>query len=347
LRAFGLSFVSEIPHFAVGREAGSYLCMKVIKPSVDILDQQGPGFEGMLRHIEKVGRISYLSYDKMTEDSYHKFVNMLIKIGHWSCLSCGTVYLNIPRYDIELIGKLMSIKTLRKFGPFIRWYETGEGDFHVTTDYRICKKLKIDDEVIQRYWREPTEDFYHRVTSHWICSRACSHQVVRHRAFCFNQESQRHINYKEGLTFILPQWAYTIREKIATTCKWPENEVRSWVRDEDGEKLWGTLICEDRTAAGRDELWRRVEDEYQFEVTSEESERLKPQDARGCMCEDCKTEFYMVGFVEDYFHTPEEDSTEKEGFFYLRTDKAAQDEVRVLATELKRLFTEAGIDKLK
>lgn len=322
--------------------------MKIIKPSVDILDQQGPGYIGMLKHIEKCARISYLSFDRITEDSYEKFVNMLIKIGHWSALSCGTVYLNIPRYELDLIEKLLSINTLRKFGPFIRWSETEQGDFHVTTDFRICNKLKIDRETIEKFWREPTPDFYHRVTSHWICSRACSHQVVRHRAFCFNQESQRHINYsKEGLTFILPQWAYKIQKKISETCKWPETELRTWILDEDGEDLWRTLTCEDRTAAGRDELWRRMEDEYKFETTTDESTMLRPEDARGGLGEDCKTEFYMVGFVEDYFHTPDVNSTEKEGFFYLRTDKSAQEEVRVLSTELKRLYTEQGIDKLK
>ena len=324
--------------------------MKVIKPSVDILDQQGPGFDGMLRHIEKIGRISYLSYDKMTEDSYLKFVDMLIKIGHWSALSCGTVYLNVPRYAVDLIEKLMSIDTLRRFGPFIRWYETEEGDFLVTTDYRICKILDISDEVIQRFWREPTENHYHRVTSHWICSRACSHQVVRHRAFCYNQESQRHVNYAKGereFTFILPQWAYTIQKKIAETCKWPDTEPRTWILEEDGQELWNTLTCEDRTAAGREELWRKAVDEYMFEVTTEESTKLKAQDARGGLPEDTKTEFYMVGFVEDYFYIPPTDSTEKAGFFNLRTDSSAQDEVRVLATSLKNQYIEKGIDKLK
>ena len=321
--------------------------MKVIKPSVDILDQQGPGFDGMLRHIEKVARISYLSADKMTDESYQKFVDMLKRIGHWSALSCGTVYLNIPRYEIDLIEKLLSIDTLRMKGPFIRWYETGEGDFLITTDYRVCLQLGIDDDTIKRLWRQPTENFYHRVTSHWVCSRACSHQVVRHRAFCYNQESQRHVNYKEGLTFILPQWAYTIQKEISETCKWPDDEPRTWILEEDGEQLWNTLTCEDRTAAGREELWRKAEDEYRFEVTSEESTKLRPQDARGCLPEDSKTEFYMVGFVEDYFYTPEEGSTEMAGFFKLRTDKSAQAEVRVLSESLKQQFIDSGIDKLK
>ena len=284
--------------------------MKVIKPSVDIIDQQGPGFEGMLRHIEKVGRISYLSYDRMTEDSYHKFVDMLIKIGHWSCLSCGTVYLNIPRYDLDLIEKLMSIDTLRKYGPFIRWYETG--------DAHLGLVMIVDENGTKR-------------------------KISKRKDVDFTA-----MNYaKEGLTFILPQWAYKLREKISETCKWPDTEPRKWILEQDGEELWNTLTCEDRTASGREELWRHSEEEYIFEVTTEESFKLQPQDARGCMDEDSKTEFYMVGFLEDYFHEPEEGSPEKEGFFYLRTDKAAQDEVRVLSTELRRLYTEAGYDKLK
>lgn len=326
--------------------------MKVIVPNVDINDQQGPGFIGMLKHIEKIGRISYLSFDKMTEDSYERFVEMLINIGHWSALSCGTVYLNVPRYDLELINKLLGIDTLRRFGPFIRWYESGEGDYLITTDYRICNILGIPRKTLEKYWSDPHDEHYHRVTSHWVCSRACSHQVVRHRAFCYNQESQRHINYSKdkfggGLTFILPQWAYTIQKKISETCKWPEEEPRTWILEQDGEELWNSLCCEDRTAAGRDEEWRRAEDEYIFEVTSEESEKLLPQDARGGLPEDTKTEFYMVGFVEDYFYQPPQGSPEKAGFFALRTDKSAQDEVRVLATRLKDLYIEYGIDKWK
>ena len=39
---------------------------------------------------------------------YEKFVNMLIKIGHWSALSCGTVYLNVPRYEFDLIEKVLN-----------------------------------------------------------------------------------------------------------------------------------------------------------------------------------------------------------------------------------------------
>ena len=50
-----------------------YNCMKAIEESVKILEQ-GPKLEGLLKHIERVGRISYKSEDKITDTSYEKFV---------------------------------------------------------------------------------------------------------------------------------------------------------------------------------------------------------------------------------------------------------------------------------
>ena len=68
--------------------------MKLIKPYFEIIEQE-PGLEGIYKQIELSGRLSYKSEDKITEDSAEKFVNMLIKRGHTSCLEHGTVYLYI------------------------------------------------------------------------------------------------------------------------------------------------------------------------------------------------------------------------------------------------------------
>jgi len=43
------------------------------------------------------------------------------------------------------------------------------------------------------------------ITARITCSRACSHQLVRHRLAAYSQESQRYCNYrKKGLQFICP-----------------------------------------------------------------------------------------------------------------------------------------------
>ena len=62
--------------------------MKFIDPSFDILTDISSGGIKELKHIERCGRISYRSEDKITEDgeSAKKFVAMLIRNGHESVL---------------------------------------------------------------------------------------------------------------------------------------------------------------------------------------------------------------------------------------------------------------------
>ena len=67
--------------------------MKFIDPSFDILTDISSGGIKELKHIERCGRISYRSEDKITEDgeSAKKFVAMLIKNGHESVLEHGSL----------------------------------------------------------------------------------------------------------------------------------------------------------------------------------------------------------------------------------------------------------------
>ena len=69
--------------------------MKLINQSAQYLPQQA-GIDGIYKQIELAGRTSYLSWDKMTDDSAKKFVDMLIKSKHTSVLEQGTVYLKLP-----------------------------------------------------------------------------------------------------------------------------------------------------------------------------------------------------------------------------------------------------------
>lgn len=42
-----------------------------------------------------------------------------------------------------------------------------------------------------------------------VCSRTCSHQLVRHRLCSFSQESQRYVKYDDGIEIIMPDAAGT------------------------------------------------------------------------------------------------------------------------------------------
>ena len=61
--------------------------MKVIEPSVEFVTPMSiiPGIV-IMKRIEEIGRVCYKSEDKITEDSYKKFLGNIIKRGHESVL---------------------------------------------------------------------------------------------------------------------------------------------------------------------------------------------------------------------------------------------------------------------
>ena len=162
-----------------------YLCninktirqMKIIKSEVSIIKQE-PGIEGLFKHIEKIGRLAYKSSDKITEDSWKKFCQMLYNRGHWAVFDSGTVYLKVPR-GISFLGDLLT-------NQWTKWVEDRRGSYYyITTNLRVIFKLGLTIDDIRPYWVDPNKDerFFPRVTSYWICSRGVSHELVRHK-FC-------------------------------------------------------------------------------------------------------------------------------------------------------------------
>jgi thymidylate synthase (FAD) len=83
------------------------------------------------------------------------------------------------------------------------------------------------------------------ITAEVTCSRACSHQLVRHRLASYSQESQRYVNYKnKGFEFICPPVVGLVAGKYdidenAMPHKWfkvdgcrrliPGNRERNWL----------------------------------------------------------------------------------------------------------------------
>lgn len=55
--------------------------MKLIKPSFEILGDKIDGIK-LLKSIERIGRTCYKSEEAITEDSYIKFIKMILKRGH-------------------------------------------------------------------------------------------------------------------------------------------------------------------------------------------------------------------------------------------------------------------------
>jgi len=318
--------------------------MKIEKAKVKILEQES-GIVGMYRFIERAGRIAYKTEDKITEDSWQRFLKMIKDRGHWAVLNHGTVYLRFnPSKEME------AWKKLKETNPWTKWTKDS-GWVNVTTNYRVILQLGLLD-FMEKYWVEPDQSFYRRIGSHWICSRLVSHQLVRHRIYSFLMASQRYCNYSKDkfgreLTYILPQWIYRVRNDIGNTIDPITYETRDWILKLDGEKLWDELTLWDRTVSGRDDMWKAIEKEYMAELTAEDGEKLFPEEARGILPNDVKTELIMTGYVEDWFYEPPKDTTEKAGFFTLRCASDAQSDIRVLAQDLKEQMKNKGIDRWK
>ena len=109
------------------------------------------------------------------------------------------------------------------------------------------------------------------------------------RVFSFLQESQRYVNYSKDrfggeITYIIPQWIYRVREDIGNTIDSQTGLSRKYILSLDGQELVEDLAAWDRTVAARYNTWKAIEDEYIYETTTDEGEHLKPEEARGILC---------------------------------------------------------------
>lgn len=311
--------------------------MKIINPKVELVKSSG----NFLKDIELVGRVTYKSEDKIQEGSEIDFVKRMVKLGHWSVLEFGTLYFKIP------VGECSSVISVLTDPD--RYEARGsrvilkDKYYYVTTNFRVREQLWYDAKsrkdreakkevlALGQYMTKPDMSVHKlRANTHWIASIAVSNQAFRGRVFSQMQESQRYCNYSKDkfggeLTFIMPHWAY-------------EKEAKSLgiqdVKEKDAGTLWNELIKVSKKCDRRNEYWKTVEDEYLEEV----KDGMLPEEARDVLDKQVKTEFYLCGFLDDWFYEPPRDSPEKAGFFSLRTAKAAQGDIRDLATELEKMM---------
>lgn len=247
-------------------------------PKVELIEQ-GPGKEGMLKHIELAGRTAYKSEDKITEDSAKKFVDMLLARGHLSPLEHGTVYYKVPdRYDGSGLRDI--IKWMH--GNLYSWFSPiplDESSWYFVTNYRVLIENPWIADKLERYgtqcdW-EPL--FMQRMTLRITCNRGVSHELVRHRKFSFTQESTRFCNYTKDkfdkdITWILPCW---IDKKWIdlTNLERASGDVATFLGSlGDAKRAYFNLIAQG---------WR-------------------PEQAREVLPNALKTEIVMTGFLDDW-----------------------------------------------
>ena len=165
--------------------------MNLVKPSFEIITQEDYTLPGILKFIERCGRVCYKSEDKITEDSYIKFVNNLIKKDHSRPLEFGTVVLKCSTSDYYRY-QLHSIDSL--------WVRASRGLSHyiITTNYRALLELfrKQDKSIadLNSFIKHNCSDeiIFVRPTVHFVLSRGCMDDFRTHVSLSHLGESTRY-----------------------------------------------------------------------------------------------------------------------------------------------------------
>lgn len=148
------------------------------------------------------------------------------------------------------------------------------------------------------------------ITVKFTCSRAISHELVRHRVASFAQESQRYVNYSKDkydnqITYIIPSWS-----KIPDGYTTENSDAKEIEQMNDVDKLFLNSLG-------------KAEDAYMSLLKL----GLKAQEARDVLPNATKTEINMKCNLREWRH-----------FFKLRCDQAAHPEMRLLACSLLKNF---------
>ncbi len=275
--------------------------MKLIQQSAEIWYQDA-GKIGIYKQIEKAARLCYKSEDRITDDSYKKFIDMISSKGHFSPFEHGTVYLFIPgncdktdyyhvcEYDRNPYSKVV----LR----FEKGVSTETNGYYITTNYRVIKEHDWENDL--QFLSEPTEYHKKRISVHITTSIGISRELNRHRCHSICEESTRYCNYSKDkfgneITFIIPNW-------VNTHCPNEEQEGPSL-----GDLEWSAAM-------------QNAEASYFLLL----KQGWKPQQARSVLPLDTKTELIHTAFESDW-----------EDFFKLRCSTAAHPMMQDLANKIK------------
>ena len=291
--------------------------MKLIKQDFNIVNQQGFSIKDIKKHIEYCARISYKSQDKITDDSYEKFVNMLVKRDHARPLEFGTVHLKMPwKTFSNFVGFCIS----KGFWDscWIKYNIDRESEdkiVYITTNYRYYKKLETLKPLygyvsMERFFTEEDNKFYpKRYTVHFVISRGIMDEFRTHVGLSHLAESSRYCSYDKNrfgneLTFIIPNW-------VNTNCPNKEQEEPSVSSME-----WSTAILD-------------AEASYMNLIKM----GCTAQEAREVLPLSVKSELISCGFKDAWSN-----------FFYRRCAKDAHPMAREIAIPLQEKFKELNYD---
>ena len=291
--------------------------MKLIKQNFEILEQKDFSLVGIKKFIERCGRVCYKSEDKITDDSYEKFVNMLEKRDHARPLEFGTVHLQMYISDFHKLRDTLCINNMWN-DQWIKYHYAGNLTY-VTTNYRYYLAIiKVFPSAEKDFVPQDDELYPKRYTVHFITSRGIMDEFRTHVGLSHLAESTRYCNYSKDkfdnqITFIQPSWIILDKE-IA-----PINELCL---------LSGQY---DRENPNLRYLASLVDANYAYVLLLNKG--WTPQQAREVLPLSVKSELISCGFEDAWSN-----------FFYRRCAKDAHPMAREIAIPLQEKFKELGYD---
>lgn len=283
--------------------------MKIANPSATIIEKELAGLS-VCQRIDRLASVCYQRPPRPTEEEAEQFCRHLIERGHMPALEMAVIHLAMPwQCVVDFDGE----KYLSVFWP------SGEVDGIVSGSIRaFMEALGNEDHSVFEFlshhfpifFRPEDQDksdgtdfvsdigfatdeipWQHRhVAVRVICSRTISHQLVRHRPCSFLQESQRYCRYDDEVVFIRPEWT----------------------EEDDSLEVGFVQDCED------------IERMYR---TRRDPGGLSPQQARGVLPNDTKTELIIYASLPEWRH-----------IFKMRCDRAADPEMRRIMVPLREQF---------
>lgn len=301
--------------------------MKLIRQSFEICNQTDFSIKGIKQFIEKCARVSYKSEDKMTDSSYEKFVNMLIKRDHTRPLEFGTVYLSMP-WDVweDIKNELITNEMYNDI--WVKWQFDEEDIAHITTNYRYILQWinnenieSFNEDIFNQYFIEtPNKFHYPRYTVHFILDRGIMDEFRTHISLSHLAESTRYCNYSKDkfnneLTFVIQDWMENVREGTFNDTLGRDN---FWFPTDGGDNLH--LNKKESCVLG---VWNKVESRYLNGLKY----GLTPQQIRSALPLSIKSELISCGFSDAW-----------NNFFYRRNANDAHPMAKEIAKPLNEEF---------
>ena len=290
--------------------------MKLIKQSFEILEQKDFSLIGIKKFIERCGRVCYKSEDRITDDSYEKFVNMLEKRDHARPLEFGTVHLKMHILYFLRLKNVLCINKMWNNG-WIKYHYIGKLAY-VTTNYRYYLSIiKVYPDIQKSFDTQDDKLYPRRYTVHFITSRGVMDEFRTHVGLSHLAESTRYCNYDKDrfnneITCVIPHYCPDLiggNSYDLYTCKFELTQTEGL---SEKSAKWIESMCQ-------------AEQDYMDLL----NDSCTAQEARDVLPLGIKSELISCGFEDAWSN-----------FFYRRCANDAHPMAREIAIPLQEKFKE-------